>query len=660
MIKKVSLLLLVAFYVVTAQSQTNVSNALHFDGSNDQVQTTFPGVFGTTNRTFEAWIKTDIGAPSNMCILDYGQNAGGSRNTFKTTTSGRIQFISGGTNANITSNSSVLPSNQWTHVAFVLDNGTGYFFVNGTPAGSGNLSTVNTPTTGTDLRIGQRVPGGSIRFEGIIDEVRIWNVARTQAQLQNTMNMRLCAPVANLVAYYTFDQGVAGGTNSLVDTLYDYSGSLNHGTLSGFSQSGNVSNFVVGASTAGGVSNSLQPASACTSFTWTVNNQTYTQSGNYKDTILTVNQCDSIITLQLDITGNDTIVQTTSSCQSYTWPVNGQTYTQSGQYSVSFQSTLGCDSTHILNLSVNPNVSFSFSDTACDFYNWRGSVYTQTGAYSDTLTTPLGCDSVVTLNLVINNSISNTESDSACESYTWVLNGQTCTQTGTYTETGTTPEGCLITNTLNLTIYNGSTETFTESSCDSYYWSVTDSVYTETGLYSSLFIDANGCDSIIELDLTVNSVDTSVSIVLDTLVASQNSASYQWLKCTNGLLPVAGATNQSFSPPSSGSYAVEVNQASCVDTSSCVDIVLTGISNEITSMAELSFVPNPNKGELTLISKSSDAISQVSLLDLSGRVIVSWANVSSNQKLRFDVPTGMYLLKYTYHGQFGTKLISVE
>ena len=41
---------------------------------------------------------------------------------------------------------------------------------------------------------------------------------------------------------------------------------------------------------------------------------------------------------------------------------------------------------------------------ACDSLVWYGNTYTSTGTYTDTLQTTTGCDSVVTLNLTINNS----------------------------------------------------------------------------------------------------------------------------------------------------------------------------------------------------------------------------------------------------------------
>lgn len=144
LIKFKFLLAITLLFVINEVKAQNV--CLDFDGTNDDVTSSYTGVLGSANRTFEAWIYVPSGAPaSNLAILDYGLNAVGSRNTFAVTGSRGINFISGGTNANIGTPANLIPDNTWTHVAFVLDNGTGFIYVNGIQSGTGSLTTVNTP-----------------------------------------------------------------------------------------------------------------------------------------------------------------------------------------------------------------------------------------------------------------------------------------------------------------------------------------------------------------------------------------------------------------------------------------------------------------------------------------------------------------------------------
>ena len=65
------------------------------------------------------------------------------------------------------------------------------------------------------------------------------------------------------------------------------------------------------------------------------------------------------------------------------------------------QNSLGCDSTHTLNLTINNSNTGSSFETACDSYTWEGVVYTSSGTYTNTYINLSGCDSVHTLNLNI-------------------------------------------------------------------------------------------------------------------------------------------------------------------------------------------------------------------------------------------------------------------
>lgn len=340
---------LIALLFAIGITTTGVAqNGLDFDGVNDEVSTTYPGVFGTASRTFEAWIYISSTPSSNMCILDYGQNSVGSRNTFAVNANRQITYISGGTNANISSNNNVVPVGQWTHVAFVLDNGTGYFYVNGAPVGSGNLSTVNTPATGANMSIGQRVPGGNISFTGKIDEVRVWDVARTAAQLSANDSSEFCGGEPGLQAYYKFSQGIAGGTNTGVTTLPDRSGNANNGTLQNFALSGTSSNWVLGApiTAKGNTSNITLTETACNSYLSPAGN-TYDSAGTYVDTLMGSGGCDSIITINLTVNKLDlTVARTTTTLTAnksgvaYQWLMCGPPYVKlSGKTSQSFMPT---------------------------------------------------------------------------------------------------------------------------------------------------------------------------------------------------------------------------------------------------------------------------------------------------------------------------------
>ncbi|MFM7902222.1 MAG: gliding motility-associated C-terminal domain-containing protein, partial [Bacteroidota bacterium] len=142
--------------------------------------------------------------------------------------------------------------------------------------------------------------------------------------------------------------------------------------------------------------------SQCVSFTapW---GTTYTQSGIYTDTLISVSGCDSILTLNLIITGSVFApTLTVASCTDYISPW-GTIYTQSGFYSDTLLTVNGCDSIVSVNLTITGAITTSpITASACTSYNstW-GTVYTQSGLYTDTLSTVNGCDSIVSVNLTI-------------------------------------------------------------------------------------------------------------------------------------------------------------------------------------------------------------------------------------------------------------------
>ena len=81
-------------------------------------------------------------------------------------------------------------------------------------------------------------------FKGKIDEVRYWLGERSQTQIQSAMNTELVGAEPNLVAYYNFNQGVAGGSNSGVTTLTDKTSNAKNGSLINFALTGVTSNWV--------------------------------------------------------------------------------------------------------------------------------------------------------------------------------------------------------------------------------------------------------------------------------------------------------------------------------------------------------------------------------------------------------------------------------
>ena len=194
---------------------------------------------------------------------------------------------------------------------------------------------------------------------------------------------------------------------------------------------------------------------------------------------------------------------TEANCDNYTAP-DGQTYTSTGNYTAVIPNAVGCDSTITIDLTITNSTSSSITETVCDTYTAPdGATYTSTGNYTAVIPNAIGCDSTITIDLMVNNSNTETETVTECETYTWITNGQTYTQSGQYTEVLTNQNGCDSTVTLDLTINSSTSSTQTDTGLDSYTWSVNNQTYTQSGTYTAVIPNASGCDSTITLDLTL-------------------------------------------------------------------------------------------------------------------------------------------------------------
>lgn len=206
----------------------------------------------------------------------------------------------------------------------------------------------------------------------------------------------------------------------------------------------------------------------------------------------------------------------------------------------------------------------------------------------------------------------------------------------------------VITNTCIYSIETciSSTGTDVITACNNYTW-IDGNTYTASNNIATYTIDnAAGCDSIVTLNLTINTV-TNIGTTLNgtTITANNNNATYQWLDCDNNDEPIEGATNQTFTATESGNYAVELTENGCTNTSACVAVTVIGI-DELSNGLQALVYPNPSQGnvEITLGSTMQDV--ELMLTDIQGRVIFT-RNYPSLFKTNIELPDakGVYILK---------------
>jgi len=238
----------IVFYSLTAikavniakspQSMTPPGNALAFDGVNDVVNVGNDAKLQLTQGTIEAWIKTPNAGDSWRGIVVKHRAFG------LFLYNNELIAYSWVTNSNIPTGV-YLNDNKWHHVALSFQSGV----TDGTSIyvdGVKKLTfTFSVSYQGVSYGIGNGSTNDNIQhFNGQIDEVRIWNVARSESDIQTAMYDEITGTETGLVAYYNFNQGIAGGNNSSITTVTDRTSSGLNGALNNFAKTGSTSNFV--------------------------------------------------------------------------------------------------------------------------------------------------------------------------------------------------------------------------------------------------------------------------------------------------------------------------------------------------------------------------------------------------------------------------------
>jgi hypothetical protein len=219
-------------------------NALHFNGSTNWVNLGNPALLNSfSNITLEAWIRPTSYPSSVGSAVVVKQDANNFAWSLKFQGNGNFAFAAM-LNGNVyyaNTPQTNIPLNQWSHVAGVYDGSQLRIYINGvlmntvTQSGSMNNGSIQS-AIGATHNYGEY-------FSGSIDEVRIWNVARTATQIQNAVYSAVPLSSAGLLAYYTFDQGTPNGNNAGLSTLIDVKNGIN-GSMNGFALNGNTSNWI--------------------------------------------------------------------------------------------------------------------------------------------------------------------------------------------------------------------------------------------------------------------------------------------------------------------------------------------------------------------------------------------------------------------------------
>lgn len=229
-----------------------------------------------------------------------------------------------------------------------------------------------------------------------------------------------------------------------------------------------------------------------------------------------------------------------------------------------------------------------------------------------------------------------------CSNYVSPSGNYIWSTSGTYRDTIPNVEQCDSVITFHLSINSNSYSNISPSACENYTVPSGDEIYTQSGDYTDTIPNVNGCDSIISIHLTMLVVNTGVSVAGNTLTANANGVLYQWVDCNNAFMTISGATNQSFTPTVSGSYAVVIYQYGCFEMSNCFQVTITETEEIETNTP--SIFPNPTSD--FLIIDSEIRYDEIQLLTMTGKCVYRHElNENKTEINMHQLPAGIYIVR---------------
>ena len=211
------------------------SYSFGFNGNGDYVEISDNNSLDIIgNFTIEAWIKpNDIGGEKTILVKDNADQCGNYGLFLK---DGNLSYVSAGACGwHGRSSNSKIKSGIWQHIAVVGIGTNLNFYIDGEFKDEINIGSITGPINSDNLWIGRSNNTlTNLYFNGLIDEVRIWDMAKSSSEIQDQMNIELSGLESNLQLYYKFDE-----INIDCDVV-DCSPNENHGTRNNFISSVNA------------------------------------------------------------------------------------------------------------------------------------------------------------------------------------------------------------------------------------------------------------------------------------------------------------------------------------------------------------------------------------------------------------------------------------
>jgi len=349
--------------------------------------------------------------------------------------------------------------------------------------------------------------------------------------------------------------------------------------------------------------------------------------------------CDSIYRLVLYVNPSYHVTESATVCENelpYEW--RSRLLTESGNYHDTLTTVNGCDSIFSINFVVNPAVNVMLIDTACSNelpYLWRGLQLTTAGTYFDTIPNAYGCQDIFGLQLTISQTTDTTIQDVICAGETYTLNGfniPTDHPSIIYEQrTTVNTQGCDSIIFIMLEVLPSYLMESYAETCENVPFEWRGNEYATEGTYYDSLLTESGCDSIFVLHLTINPV---YEIYVNDTAMREHEYSYGPIVIT---------------PADSGTFEYDIQYYTVYNCDSIVHLILYVAFNDgldDLSLPNFSIYPNPTSSQVNI---QGEQMRKVEVFAADGRLLYR-ADAHSSDFTQVDVtrfPTGHYLVKIT-------------
>ncbi|MFN2396826.1 MAG: T9SS type A sorting domain-containing protein, partial [Bacteroidales bacterium] len=344
-----------------------------------------------------------------------------------------------------------------------------------------------------------------------------------------------------------------------------------------------------------------------------------------------------------------------SMCEGEIFDFFGSDITESGIYTHTLLSIYGCDSIIELNMTVHPVYLTSIEESLCegDVYDFFGTDIIESGIYTHTLYSIHGCDSIIELNMTVHPVHLTSMEESMCEGDVFDFFGMDIIESGIYTHTLFSIHGCDSIIELSMTVHPVYEQISYESICEGEVFEFYGAELSESGIYYEVFTGIMGCDSIITLDLTVIPLPEKPEITIEeNILESSVPEGNQWYHDDN-IIP--GATEYTFTPEENGMYTTIVTIDGC--SSEPADGVMVSWLNVFSEILQkLNIYPNPGR-DVTYIDGLTRS-TRIEIYSSRGELIDRFTRSHNFSYDLTGFATGIYLFKFTLDGE--SKTLRVE